>query len=182
MGRFSFSSLRVRLFLLVLFAVIPALGVILYTASEQRRSSMASVAEDVGQVADLAAGNYDNIFVAARDMLVTLTHFNEVHSREISRCRAVLVDVQEHFEKYTNLGVANPDGEISCANLPPITSVNMTDRSWFRRAKATREFAAGDQEIDGLTSQPSISFAYPILNPSGTVKAIIFATMNLKWL
>ena len=181
MPRFSFSSLRVRLFLLVLCAVIPALGMVLYTASEQRRSVMASVAEDVAQFADLAAGNYDNIFVAAHDMLITLTHF-EMHSREVSTCRAMLVDVQEHFEKYTNFGYANPDGEIICASLPPITSVNVTDRSWFRRAKATRQFAVGDHEINPLTSQPSISFAYPILNPSGTVKTIIFATMSLKWL
>src|SRR3989304_5026318 len=40
MGRFSFSSLRIRLLLLVLLAVIPALGLILYTGLEQRRQAV----------------------------------------------------------------------------------------------------------------------------------------------
>ena len=182
MPRFSFASLRVRLFLLVLFAVIPALAVILYTASEQRRSSTAQVVENVVRLADLESKSYDEIVIAARDLLVALTQFNEVRSGGVSRCRAFLVDMQKQFEKYLVMGVANPDGEIICASRPRATSVNVTDRSWFRRARATRGFAAGDHEIDDFTSQPSISFAQPILNPNGTVRAIIFAAMNLKWL
>jgi hypothetical protein len=37
MKRFSFSSLRVRLVILILIAVVPALAVMLYSAAEQER-------------------------------------------------------------------------------------------------------------------------------------------------
>jgi len=182
MQRFSFSSLRVRLFLLVLCALLPALGVILYTASEQRRAASAQVTKDMIRLADLAAKDLDDIFVAARDLLVALKRFDQVLNGDAARCGALFVQLQEEFDKYTNFGVVNPNGEIICASHLPVTPINVTDRSWFRHAKATREFTVGDYEINVFTSQPSISFAQPIVNPSGTVKAIIFATMNLEWL
>ena len=51
MRQWSFSSLRVRLLLLVLFAVVPALGLILYTASEQRRLAAGAVQEQALRLA-----------------------------------------------------------------------------------------------------------------------------------
>lgn len=182
MQRFSFSSLRVRLFLLVLFAVIPALGVILYTASEQRRSSTAQQTKNLELLAATASKDYDGIFIAASDLLIALTGLDEIFSGGISRCNTILADLQKQFDKYTDWGVANPEGRIVCGSHLPITSVNVTDRSWFRRAITTRKFAMGDHENDVITNQPSISFAQPILTPSGNVKSILFATMNSKWL
>ena len=52
MGRFSFSSLRVRLLLLVLLAVIPALGLMLYTGLEQRRLAAVHAQEGALRVLD----------------------------------------------------------------------------------------------------------------------------------
>ncbi len=182
MQRFSFSSLRVRLFLLVLFAVIPALAVILYTASEQRRSSIDQEAKNLVLLADIASKEYDDIFVAARELLIALTGFDEISSGGIARCNTILAYLQKQFDKYPDWGVANPNGRIFCGSRLPVTSVKVADRSWFRRAITTRQFAVGDQEIDVIAGQPSISFAQPILTLSGNVKAIIFATMSSKWL
>ncbi len=52
---FSLKSLRVRLLLLVLVAVIPAWGVIAYTASEQRRIAVAEIQRNVLQLAEFIA-------------------------------------------------------------------------------------------------------------------------------
>ncbi len=50
-----FSSLRIRLVLLVLLAVIPSLGVIVYTDIEQRRLAAADAKEHAMHLAQLVS-------------------------------------------------------------------------------------------------------------------------------
>lgn len=57
MIRFSLSGLRVRVFLLVLTAVLPALGLVFYTALEQKRSATVEVQETALRLARLASSN-----------------------------------------------------------------------------------------------------------------------------
>jgi hypothetical protein len=51
MRRFSLSSLRARLLLLVLLAALPALALIVYTDLEQRRLTASQVQEDALRLA-----------------------------------------------------------------------------------------------------------------------------------
>jgi len=55
MARVSFASLRVRLFLLVFLAVVPALVAILYTAAEERQLARTQVQESTQRLVRLAA-------------------------------------------------------------------------------------------------------------------------------
>ena len=66
MTGFSFPSLRVRLLLLVLLAVVPALGLILYTASEQRRSAAAEARDSALQLARSFSSSQDELIESAR--------------------------------------------------------------------------------------------------------------------
>jgi len=62
----SFASLRVRLLLLVLLAVIPALGLTLYTGLEQRRVAAAGAQEDALRLVRLVAREQEWLVADAR--------------------------------------------------------------------------------------------------------------------
>ncbi|WP_026732710.1 hypothetical protein [Fischerella sp. PCC 9605] len=64
------SSLQLRLVLLVLLAVIPALGLIFYTAAAQRRSATIDAQENLLRLVKVAAANQRQ---AAATCLLTLT-------------------------------------------------------------------------------------------------------------
>ena len=53
------SGLRTRLILLVLLAIIPAFGLILYTASEDRHRATMKVGEDARRLVQLAAADHE---------------------------------------------------------------------------------------------------------------------------
>jgi len=59
MLRFSFSSLRFRLLLLVLIATTPALGLILYSDWENLQRERAKVQKNALQLAQIAVNNQD---------------------------------------------------------------------------------------------------------------------------
>ena len=78
MAGFPFSSLRFRLILLVLLAVLPALGLILYTAVEQRRLATTEVQENALRLARFAAADQDNLIEGARQLLIALARLPEI--------------------------------------------------------------------------------------------------------
>ena len=66
---FSFSSLRARLLLLVLLAVIPVLGLILYTDLEQRRLAADQAQGDALRFVRLAAADQTQLIQGTDQLL-----------------------------------------------------------------------------------------------------------------
>ena len=97
MARFSFSSLRARLLLLVLLAVVPALGLTLYTGLEQRRLAAVEAQEDALRVLNHSTMQQDLLIAGARQLLVTLAHLPQVRKRDSGGCSPIVAELlKEH--------------------------------------------------------------------------------------
>jgi len=72
MRRFSFSSLRFRLLIIVLLAIVPAFGLILYDASEQRKLAINMAYEEAMRLARLVDNLHENIIKDAKYSLLQL--------------------------------------------------------------------------------------------------------------
>jgi signal transduction histidine kinase len=177
-----FASLRSRLLLLVLLAVLPAIGLSLYMAIEQRRLAIAEVQADAARLTLTASFEEEQLISTTRQLLVALAQIAEVRQGDPQRCSALLANLLDQYQRYANLGVAGPAGEIFCSALPLNQSVNIADLSYFQRAYQTKSFVIGDYQVGRISGEPSIHFGYPILNESGEVQAVIYAAVNLLWL
>ena len=174
MSRLSLASLRVRLILLVLLAVLPALGLTLYNAAQARQREAARVQEDAQRLTRLTASNVEQFVEGARQLLVALSRFDRVRNRDVAGCNALLADLLKQYPHYANLGVAEPDGDLFCSALPLTAPVNSADLAWFQRAVETRTFAVGDYQIGRVTGKPTINFAYPVLDETtGAPRAVV---------
>ena len=174
-----FSSLRVRLLLLVVLAVLPALALIVYTAAEQRRGAIADVQETALRVARLAASDQGRRIASAGELLVALAQFREVRLRDGARCSTLFAEVLKRYPLYLNLGAVNSSGELFCSALPISEPTNVADRAYFKRAVASRDFAVGDYQIGRVTKKASVNVAYPVLGEEGTVRGAVFAAIDL---
>src|SRR4051812_39619068 len=166
MRRTAPASVRTRLMLLVLLAVLPALVVMLYTAAEQRRLDAGQVQTDAQRQATLAASDMERGALGARQVLLLLTQMPELRATP-TVCSALLVEVLAGYSMYGNFNVILPDGSVRCDALGGAGTVNLGDREYFQRAMATRAFAVGDYTVGRTTDRPSIVFAQPVLGPSG---------------
>jgi len=182
MGRFSFSSLRIRLLLLVLLAVIPALGLMLYTGLEQRRLAAVHAKKDALRVLDHSVMQQDLLIAGARQLLVALVSLPEVRHLDSGGCNALFFDILGRYPFYANLGAIAPNGDIFCSALAFSGPVNAAERAYFRRAMATRDFAIGDYQVGKVTGKGTINFGYPLVSGAGEVKAVVFAALDLAWL
>lgn len=177
-----FFSLRSRLILLVILAVIPALALIFYTAAEQRRQATTQAESDVIRLARLAAADQERLINDTRQLLLTLSHLTEIRNQDTIACTRFLGDLLYELPRYSNLGVASKDGRVYCSARVAGLDTNVSGQSFFQLATQERDFAIGDYSHDPITDLPSISYAHVVLSEDGIVDSVVFATLNLNWL
>ncbi|MGE5818711.1 MAG: ATP-binding protein [Deltaproteobacteria bacterium] len=182
MARFSLVSVRTRLLLLVLLAVIPALGLTLYTNLEERQLRKAQVQEYALRLSRIVSADHERLIEGARQLLVTLARLPAVRDRNRAACNALFADLLTQQSSYANLGVIDADGNIFCSGFPMTGPVYVGDRSYFRRAREMRDFAIGDYQIGRITGKATLNFGHPILDDAGHVRAVVFAALDLAWL
>lgn len=181
MLHFFLSSLRLRLLALVLLAAIPALGLILYSASEQRQLAIVEAEKNVLRLAHLAVDNQARLVEGTHQLMVALAQLPEVREGGAA-CHALLADLVAQYSFYTGLSAARPNGDIYCSSLPLDQPRNVADRPYIQQALQTGNFAASEYQVGRLTGKPVLSLAYPVLDQAGQIQAVLVAALDLAWL
>jgi diguanylate cyclase (GGDEF)-like protein/PAS domain S-box-containing protein len=182
MKGFALSGLRARLLGLVLLAVLPALGLILYTAHQSGTLAARRTVDEAQVLVRLAATDYQRLVANTRQLLDTLTRLPEVRRHDAAACNAYFTHLKSGYTQYVNLGAIGPDGRVFCSAVPTTRRVPAADRVWFQRSLKTRGFAVGDFQIGRITKQPVVVFSYPDYHADGRLHTMVFAALDLTWL
>jgi diguanylate cyclase (GGDEF)-like protein len=182
--RRSSIGLRARLLLLVLAAVIPAFGLIGYTAIAQRQAAALNAEKEAMNLVRLAAQEQGQLIASTHQLLMSLAQLPAIRApgTATASCQRVLTELLKSFPYYTNFGVAAPDGRVLCSAVSLAEPVNIADRSYFKRAVESRDFGVGDYQVGRITGIPAINFGYPVRGDGGNVQAVVYAALNLSWL
>lgn len=92
MTRFSFSSLRSRLVLLVLLTTVPALGLMIWNAAEQRRTAALEAGASALRLAQLASNNQERVIEVAGELLSVVAQLPQVRKRDPQGCSALFAN------------------------------------------------------------------------------------------
>ncbi|MBE9007300.1 response regulator [Fortiea sp. LEGE XX443] len=176
------STLRTRLVLLVLLAIIPALGLILYTASEQRRTATAEAEQQTLRLARLVANNQKQVVDGTRQILMILAQLPVVRQGNSAVCDQLLADILKQHSAYANFAVLDAQGNTICSGIPYSGLVNAADRSYFQRAVQNRKFTIGEYQVGRITKKATINFAYPVLDQDERVQTVVVAALDLAQL
>ncbi len=183
MLRWSFASLRSRLLILVLLAVVPTLGLTLYTYVELRNLMVADAQREALRIARIAARDQEDTIQDTRQLLFALAQLPEMHNADPIACSEFLSRLLSQYPQYAALGLVGRDENLLCNAFLTDEPVNLTDRSYFQRALHTRDFAIGDYQSNLLGDRATLSFGYPVLDEtSQVVEAVLFASLDLTWL
>jgi PAS domain S-box-containing protein len=172
----------VRLILLVFIAVVPALILVLHNAKRDRDVSAERIQEDAQRIVEIAASRQTRFIDSARQLLAVLAEMPEVASGDSMACNRFVKGLTDRYSVYGNLGRIDAEGNLVCSAIGLSGTLNLADRSYFRRAKDSKDFAIGDYQVGKVTNRGSVNFGYPILNRSGEVEGVIYAALDLTWL
>ena len=174
-------TVSVRLVLLVVLAVLLTSGFSFYTAVMDRRAALLQIGGETLRLARAAELFEGDVVLQTRDTLFALGSLPPIRDGDWKACAAYLGGELRARNLYTNLGVVNRAGDIVCSSLPVRGSVNVSDRTYFKRAMASRSFSMGDYQVGRVTGVPAVNFAVPVFDAGGNVKFVVYAALDLNW-
>lgn len=181
MARRASIGLRTRLLLLALVAVMPAFGLLAYTAVGQRQQAMEHAKKDALNLVRMATQEQRRLIADTRERLIRLSQQPAIRQPGTA-CRRAVVEFQRSQTYFANVGVATLDGDIFCSARPLRAPVNIGDRRYFRHAAMSLDFSIGDYQVGRITGVSTINFGYPVSGSGGNLHAVAFAALDLSWL
>ncbi len=177
-----FSSLRTRLLFLVLLAVIPALGLVVYTGIEQRQQQTTEAQQTALRIAQQVSHNQSQLFSGAQQLLMGLAQLPEIHQHDVAACNKRLADMLKQFhETYISFTAFKPSGDLFCSAPFNEKTINIADRRHYKEAMASRKMGMSGYVISRLLDKPSVFLAQAVLDENGAVEALVNVGMNLDW-
>jgi PAS domain S-box-containing protein len=180
-GRF-FSSLRFKLLLIVIIALLPAFSLIVYTAVSQRQDAAQNARENAARLAFIAQIEQEDLINEAFQLLTVLSRLPEIEEGDYAAATAFFRELMEDSPRYHNLGVADPQGNTLVSAQPAGEGLYLANELFFQRAMQTRAFSIGDYLLSQVTKTPILVFAYPVLDEEGEVEVMLLSALKLSWL
>jgi len=174
--------LRQRLLIIILIAVVPIFGLILFQAKIARDTQIAEAREAAWQIVENVALRESRFIDAAEQLLALLAETPDVIGGDPGSCSRFLRHFIERNKVYADLGIAEADGRVVCRAEPPSTDDNVGATSYFQRAAQAKSFAIGDYQVQGAAPRQTMNFGYPIVDEQGRLKRVLFAALDVSWI
>jgi PAS domain S-box-containing protein len=182
MPAFSFSSLRVRLLLLIIISIIPALMLLFYSASVQRSEKEDETRAATMRAAKLAANNLEHIMEGTHQVFTALAELPGIYNNSTA-CNAAFAAFKKQLPMYTNMALVKKNGDVMCSSTPIRNrKVNLADRLHVRTAVQKKVFSFGEYTVGRIVPTQMIGVAQPVLDDQHQLKGVVVASIDLKWL
>ncbi len=173
------SNLRVRFLGLALVAVLPALGLLIVSANEQRDRAIADAQAGAERVVNLAAANQGRVIASTRQLLVVLSRLPEIRDAGPA-CDGLLKQLHAQFPEYANLGVVARDGEVVCSAVPLTGTVNLGGERFVQGVITTADFTVSQYQTSPETDRQVIDAGYPVFDDGTNLVAVVYASIDLE--
>ena len=175
-------TLRARLTLLLIAAIIPLIAVEIYSEINIRESRKAEIARDASRLLQLVASEQGHIEGTVRQVLSTFSQTASVRNRNWPSCSDTAKHIFPKIEGFSNIGVADLDGNVLCSAVQVVQGISYRDTSIYAAIDQNKEFAAGNYWIGRLAGTKLLPYSMPWRDEAGNVLGVIWATVNVDWL
>jgi PAS domain S-box-containing protein len=175
-----FSSIRSRIFLLILIVAIPTFILIYYSGIEYRRLISSEVTRGAVNISQLVAEQFEQSLWMTQNLLMSLAQVPAVKTENEPVLGKILAAFLEKNSFCTNIGVMEPNGNLVSSAVKLSDQVNISTQKYFQQILSTRNFTIGNYRIDSTNNLAGVNLAYPILNENAKVLRVIFATLNIS--
>jgi signal transduction histidine kinase len=177
-----FSSLRFRLILLVLLAMLPALLLTIFNGLEERKQVETEALENALQLTQFAAERNELLIEDTRVALISLSHAMNFKGDNLSGCGHLFNHLKEvHFPFYSAFYVADLEGKILC-NMPNgDIPTDLLGCDHYLELVNSDDFVVSEYHICRNSGKGVISMGYPIWDSVENKIGVINVGIDLMW-
>ena len=170
------ASLRARLIVLVVVCTLPALALVVYTATDNYRIQTRYAHEVSWLAINGVISRYHDLVTAGRNLLPMLAKLPAIRD-SVDSCNRALAQMRSQVPLFEYLDVVSLDGDLRCSSQPFAHPVNMADRGWFRQVLATHQFAAEVVSKGKMTPQALLILSAPHFDAHGNLIGMLNAVI-----
>jgi signal transduction histidine kinase len=174
-------NLTVRLCILVLIAIFPAILIQGYNEYELRKAREDDIRRQVIQVTKQFGEEIGELREGARQLLLALSQLPAVRLQDTESCSEHFAALKSQYANYSLLAAADTHGRVFCSSAPT-TNASVADQPFFTRAMAQDGLAVGNYWADPGTGRRMIHFAVRFGDGDGRTAGVVFAGLDLGWL
>lgn len=180
MQQFIGTSLKTRLYLLVLAAFIPVAVLSFYVAREQKTLETEAILQKALVMARLAANEENRQVASTRNLLTVVADGFMAVGGSVNRLSGLLADLMRHSKGYVDIGVLDPQGRLVANGDPSDAQRDYSASEWFLASLQNRQLAMGQYHGERIDDEPVLYFTLPALDKDRRIAAVVYAALNLN--
>lgn len=167
---------------MVLLAVLPAVGAIVYSGIRAQHRAYSNAREEARVIDTSLAEDFKRHSEEARVLVTTLAQVPAILRGGSEQCDRFLRRVMRRNVSMGNIGVINNRGYLACTAVPYSGKLYLGDRSYYRDALKVGKSVLGVFQIGRVVPIPLVVFAAPLPAGARGGRAVVYASMKIAWL
>ncbi|WP_341908853.1 PAS domain S-box protein [Polaromonas sp. YR568] len=173
-------GLRSRLALLVLAALLPVFGLLVYSTAQNRAAELELARNNLRSEVRLAAVYQQRLVDKVGQLLRDMASGPSIRNTTIRLCVPYLQNLRAQDPAYANLGVVGLNGRVTCQAVDPSGSVYLGDRYFFKQIVAGAKFAVGEYAVGRSSGRPGVGFGISVQGDDGQLNGVAFAMLDIS--
>lgn len=176
-----FRSLRSRLIVLLLAAMLPLLAILGYQSAHIYHHALDDIHRETQSLVQRISVEQSGHINAAHHLLLALAANPQITERRPGFC-SIFSEVFAERLIFANVGMTDLAGNTVCAGAPNARDGNFSDRLWFQMLRQGRnQTVVGDYHLGVQVDEPVVIVAMPLLGARGEHQAYLFGSVDLSW-
>jgi len=175
-------GIRARLALLALILVAPLMLERARSLEDTRARQIAQASADFTNLARHSADAQREVISSVETVLKSAAYIRASAGGVSRSCDILRASLPAHLPWIRTLMIVGHDGRIQCSTANTFVGVDLSDRPYLTKARATRDFVFSDFLLARPTNMPMVMAAYPVSAINDEADSVVIAAVNLDWM
>ncbi|MGJ4941038.1 diguanylate cyclase domain-containing protein [Bradyrhizobium sp. HKCCYLS1011] len=175
-------GIRARLALLAVILVAPLMFERARSLESARSRQIALASEEFSTLVKHSADTQREVIMSVETLLKSSAYIRASAAGIGRSCDMLRASLPLNLPWIRNIMIAGQDGRVQCSTDNNDVGLDVSSRSYFRKAQETRNFVFSDFMLARPEQKPIIMAAYPVSAITGEPSAVMLAAVNLAWM
>jgi diguanylate cyclase (GGDEF)-like protein len=177
-------SIRARLLLLALVAVVPLMVDRAMVIESNRKERMTALSEEALALTRQGVEAQQEIVIAVRSVAQVVARAHATFGASAEGCAKFLAGATSDATWMTSLSIIGASGKVTCSTTQSFVGLDVSDRPYFQDAVRTKAFVVGEQAVGRQRAGSGVRLvaAMPTLDDTGVVTGVVAGGFELQWI
>jgi diguanylate cyclase (GGDEF)-like protein len=175
-------SIRARLLVLALIAVVPLMVDRARRIETDRAERIAALSQDARALARQGAESQRELIIAVKSVVQVVARAYTTLASSADSCGRFLADATADAPWIAGLSIIGANGRVICSTAVKSVGLDVTDRPYFQRALQEKTFIVSADAVGRSRGAIGMIAAVPTLGADGAASGVITAGFELQWI